>query len=194
MSAVSNFAGDALLHQSGNYEPQRKSNFAAVIYGVGDTDTLVLSLASCNVPEITIVEGRIKYFNETMKFAGSIAPFPDGSMVFNDFIDRSTLQTLANWMKQVANFSTGGIGWARDYKKKGSIILLPPSMPGGGVGAVTSSPYRNRVWDMHGVWIKTLKYDDLSHDDDGSTPARITATFALDRCIPALMSQAAAAS
>jgi hypothetical protein len=187
MSAVSNFAGSSLLHQGGNYEPQRKSNFAVVIYGLADTDTLVLSLAKATIPDVQIVEGKIKYFNETMKYAGSVSPFPDGELSFTDYIDRSTLTTLSKWMKQVWNPATGAIGWASTYKKTGDIMLLPPGMPGNTPGAVSSTAYNQRVWRLGGVWIKGLKYDPLDHSDDGSTPAMVNVTLCVDRCIPAFM-------
>lgn len=192
MSAVSQFAGTTLLHggnQSNPYEPQRRSNFALVIYGVGtDADTLILSCASTNIPEPTIREGQIKYFNETVKYAGSIAPFPDGTIKFNDYIDRVTLQSLSAWYQQVFNPATGAIGWAKDYKKTADILLLPPGMPDATApGAVLSTLYQNRVWHITGAWPKVLKYDELDHADDGTKPAQIHLTIALDRCFPSFM-------
>jgi hypothetical protein len=42
----------------------------------------------------------------------------------------------------------------------------------------------NRKWILEGVWPMSLKYDELSMDDDGTTPAKITLTLSIDKCIP----------
>ena len=184
MANVSQFAGQALLAQQGSYEAQRTSQFACVINMDGATDDLVLSLKSSSVPEVKITQGGIKYFIETMRYAGSVAPFDDQTLVYNDYIDRATLDILSGWMAKVWNPATGAIGWARDYKKTASIYLLPPSMPGGGVGAVTATPYGNRVWNLHGVWPKGLKIEQLDHESDGGKPNLITLTLSVDRAFP----------
>ena len=188
MAAVSQFAGDSLLHQGAGFEPQRKSNFALVIYGVGDTDTLVLSIEDTSVPGVQITQGSIKYFNETMRYAGSVQPFDDQTIHYRDYIDRNTLDILSGWMDQVVNFRTGGIGWAKDYKRTADVFLLPPSMPNPGApGAVFSSAYKNRKWHLEGVWPKSLKTDDLDMKDDGTTPSHVTMALSVDRCHPVSM-------
>lgn len=187
MAAVSQFAGDTLLHAGGSFEPQRKSNFALVVYDVGDIDSLVLSLKSTNVPEVSMAQGGIKFFNETMRYAGSVSPFADGNLMYNDYIDRKTLAALSAWMKQVWNPANGAIGWARDYKKTADIMLLPPGMPGNVPGAVFSNPYQGRVWHLEGVWPKTLKSDDLDHSDEGTSPSLINLVLSVDRSVPGFM-------
>jgi hypothetical protein len=188
MAASSQFAGSSLLHQSGAYEPQRKSNYAAVFMGVGSTDSLVLSLKSTNVPSIQIAQGGIKYFNETMRYAGSVTPFEDQTIAFIDYIDRSVFQDLCTWMKQVWNPATGGIGWAADYKKSGSIYLLPPSTENAAApGAVQSVDYNQRTWQLFGCWPKSLKHDELDMSDDGTSPVLITMMISIDRAIPVFM-------
>jgi hypothetical protein len=191
MAAVSQFAGDSLLHQGGGFEPQRKSNFALVINGIGDSaDSLVLSVDNSNVPSIQIVDGKIKYFNETMKYAGSVAPFEDQTIQYRDFIDQNTFQLLSAWMQQVINFQTGAIGFAKDYKKTGDILLLPPSTPNPQApGAVQDSPYNNRMWNLVGIWPKQLKHDNVDAKDDGSSPMLITLVLSIDRAIPGFMLQ-----
>ena len=110
MPTVSEFAGNVLLHQGGSFEPQRKSNYALVIYGLDDADTLVLSLKSASVPPPSVNVQGIKYFNETMKYAGSVTPFEDQSAVYHDYIDRQVIPTLAKWFKSVWCPETGSIG------------------------------------------------------------------------------------
>ena len=187
MANVSQFAGQALLHQAGAYEPQRKSNYSIVIHGLDGADDLVLSIKATSVPEMKMNVGKIKYFNETMKYAASVTEFADQTIVFNDYIDRNTLDILAAWYRKVWNPGTGGIGWATDYKLTADIYLLPPSMPGGGVGAVTATPYGNRVWNLFGVWPSGLKSEQMDHEDDGGKPNLLTMTLQVDRAYPLSM-------
>jgi len=187
MPTVSEFAGSALLHQGGSFEPQRKSNFALVIYGLDDAETLVLALKSSSVPNPAVNVQGIKYFNETMKYAGSVTPFADQTAVYHDYIDRQVLPVLSSWFKSVWCPETGSIGWAKDYKKRADIFLLPPGMPGGGCpGSVDAQAFRNRVWKIEGIFPSSLDYDDLDHDDDG-TNAMVNMTFSIDRAYPQQM-------
>jgi hypothetical protein len=190
MAAVSQFAGQSLVAEAGGFEPQRASQFAILIPQVDDSGgTLVLSLADANIPEVAITTGSIKYFNETMKYAGSVTPFADQTIHFNDYIDRATLTILSQWMAQVINFQTGAIGWASDYKKTGSILLLPPSIENASApGAVMSTPYGDRVWNLTGIFPKKLKHaETLSMSDDGAKPVMIELLLSVDRCYPSAM-------
>ena len=187
MTTLSEFAGSVLLHQGGSFEPQRKSNYALVIYGLGDSETLVLSLKSATVPPPSINVQGIKYFNETMKYAGSVTPFADQTAVYHDYIDRQVIPVLSDWFKQVWCPDTGSIGWAKDYKRQADIFLLPPGMANAScAGTVDAQAFRNRVWRLDGVFPSSLDYDDLDHDDEG-TNAMVTMTLSVDRAYPAQM-------
>jgi len=184
MPVVSSFAGDSLLHQSGGFEPLRKSNFAVVFYGVSDSDLLVLSLRKSNVPAWKIVKKGLKYFNETMHYAGAIAPFEQHNLTFTDFVDRNVLKVLNEWRKYVWCEDTGSIGRASSYKRSGDIYLLPPGAGGGSCPGAVSHSDGARVWHLEGCFPEALSYSEFSQDDDGS-PVEINLTISIDRAIPA---------
>ena len=182
MANISKFAGSALAHQGGGYQPQRKDNFAVLITGIQNVDVVTLSVSTFTIPELAIQQGKVKHFNETTFYAGSRTPTTGGSMTIIDYIDKDLLAILTQWKKQVYNPNTGAIGWAANYKKRGEVILLPPGTNAAAPGAVTAQG--NRKWILEGVWPMSLKYDELSMDDDGTTPAKITLTLSIDKCIP----------
>jgi len=188
MSSVSAFAGNSLLHQGGGFEPQRKSNFALVISGLDETDKLVLVTKSVKIPGLQMAQGSVKHFNETMRYAGSVSPFASGSISFRDFIDVDTIKILSKWYKQVICLRTGAIGWARDYKKQADLYLLPPGMPASQcAGEVFAQSFQGRAWKLQGVWPMNLEYDELDHDDEGTSPAGITLEISVDRAYPVTM-------
>ena len=164
------FAGNSLLAKGGGWEPQRKSNFAAIIYGVGSGE-LVLQLKSSNVPPHAIEQQGIKYFNETMKYAGSVTSVADWDLKYRDFLDREGIAALGAWASEVFDHSTGGIGFAADYKRCGEIIALGPG--GQNLG---------RRWELKGVWPKGINPEEFDHDDAG-TPMVVGFTLAVDRVI-----------
>lgn len=189
---VSTFAGSSLLHQGGSYEPQRKANYAIVIAGVPGADKLTLFTKGLKVPSTAIAVGKIKHFNETMKYAGSVQPFENLTITFNDYIEVaggvSTLKLISDWYKQVICFKNGAIGYARDYKKQGDVLLLPPGIPNTSCpGAVTASVFKNRKFILQGVWPSKFDYEELDSEDTGEQPARFTLELTVDRAIPADM-------
>ena len=186
MPKVSQFAGTSLLHQAGGFEPQRKNNFAVDIVGLQDMETLVLAIKEADIPAIDVIKKGIKYFNQTVHYAGSVTPFENQTLKFHDYLDRNVLDALVNWYKQVWDPATGGIGFAARYKKEGSIFLLPPGMPGNTPGVVEATAYRQRLWKLQGVWPTKLKYDPLDHDSDGENTL-ITLELSVDVAVPASM-------
>lgn len=183
MPVVSSFAGDSLLHQSGGFEPLRKSNFALVFYGLSDSDLLVLSLRSSSVPAWAVNKKGIKYFNETMHYAASMKPFDSQQIKYIDFVDRNVLKVLDEWRKYVWCEDTGSMGRAASYKKQGDIYLLPPGAGGGSCPGEVSATDGQRVWHLEGCWPESLKYGDLSMDDEGG-PVEIELTISIDRAYP----------
>jgi hypothetical protein len=182
---LSSFSGNSLLAQGGGFQPQTKSSFAILVYGVGDQDTLALSIKSTDIPAAAFVRGKVKFWNETMHYAASVQPFAEAQIAFNDYVDRATFQILSAWHAMVWNPATGAMGWARDYKKTADINLLPSGMPG--AAAVTSAPYNNRVWHMTGVFPLSLKHETFDMNDDGSSPILINLVLNVDRAYPAFM-------
>lgn len=187
MAKLSPFAGNVLLAQGGGFEPQRKSNFCVIIPDLGDDETLVLSLKSAEPPPMAMVQQSIKGFNQSTHYAGAVAKFNNMPLQYHDYIDRQVLPTLSKWFKRVWNPETGGIGRASNYKKRGSLFLLPPGMEAGDApGAVEAAAYKDRVWVLNGIWPLSLKQDQLDHDDEG-TPALINLELSVDSCYPKSM-------
>lgn len=185
MSALSKFAGSVLLQAGGSYEPQRKSNFALIIEGDG-LDNLILQLKDVDIPAITLTQKGIKYFNETMHYAGSVTPFADLTVNYHDYIDRNGLALLSAWYKQGFDPKTGAIGWAKDYKKNGQLLMLPPGIAGVTPGAVSEYSADVRSWKLQGLWIKGFKPDMFDHDNDGDNTL-LNVVFSVDRAFPEAM-------
>lgn len=184
---ISQHAGQTLAHQGGSYEPQRKAHFAIVIAGLSDTEKLVLSTQSLKIPTMKLSTQAIKYFNNSVHYAGALEPFQDGTVSFRDFVDVDVIGVLAKWFQQSYNPSTGGIGWARDYKKTAEIYLLPPSTPNAAApGAVGLQPFGNRLYKMTGVWLSALEYPELDHTSAGDQVV-VSATLTVDTAFPAAM-------
>lgn len=149
-------------------------------------DTLILSLKDADPPGLSIDRQGIKHFNTTSHYAGALTPTENMSLHFRDYIDRDVLGDLAKWFRKVYNPKTGAIGWARDYKKQGSLLLLPPGMPSGDApGVVNSEAYRNRKWICKGSFPVSLKHDPF--DNDNSEGVLVTMDLSVDLCYPASM-------
>lgn len=187
MSFSSEFAGNTLLHEQGAYEPQRKSNFALVLNNVNGQDTLTLSVKDVTLPSTALVQKGIKSFNQTMHYAGSVSPFADLAVNFHDYVDQSVLGSLAAWFKQTFDPATGAIGWAKDYKKSGTLYMLPPGISGATPGTVDiGSATADRTWVLQGVWLRDFKPDMFDNEDDGGNTL-LQCQFSIDVAYPAVM-------
>jgi hypothetical protein len=182
MPVVSSFAGDSLLHQSGGFEPLRASNFSVVFYGVGDSDLLVLSLRDTSVPAIKIAKKGLKYFNETMNYAGSVTQFESQTLTYIDYVDRNVLSVLDSWRKLVWCEETGSIGRAAAYKKQGDIYVLPPGMGGGGCPGAVNATDGVRKWHLEGCWPESFGYETFNHDSEDLV--KIKLSLSIDRAYP----------
>lgn len=188
MPKLSSLATNTLLQQDGAFEPQRESNFAVIIPGVDQGDLLVLSVKSADVPGMNVVKKGIKYFNTTAFYAGALSPVENFTIEYHDYLDRDILAILARWHRKVYNPDTGAIGFARDYKRDGSLFLLPPGMPAADApGVVESTEYMDRTFRLRGIWPSVLKYPTLSHDSEGEN-AIIKVDFSVDMAYPKSMS------
>jgi hypothetical protein len=170
--------------KKGEYEPQRKSNFALVLLDVSNTDQLTLAIKDVDLPPTAFVQKGIKMFNETMHYAGSVQPFTDLTVNFHDYIDKPILTAITAWAQSVWNPNTGAINWARNYKKSGVLYMLPPGLSGTVPGAVeTTGATADRQWRLEGIWIKSFKPDQFDNENDGDNTL-INVVFSVDRAYP----------
>ncbi len=175
------------MQQGGSFEPQRSSNFALIIPDVGDNETLVLSLKSADIPGLSVVKQGIKFFNTVANYAGSLSQMENLSLEYRDYIDRDVLKILAKWYSKVYCPKTGAIGWARDYKRNGSLFLLPPGMAAADCpGAVDAQEFQDRTYVLKGVFPLTLKYPQLDHDSEGENTL-ISLDLSVDLAFPKAM-------
>lgn len=185
MAIISSFAGHSLLAQNGSFEPQRKANFALIIPDIGN-DLLILSVKNVRPPGIGVTNPAIKSFNTPVKYAGAMEATESMPISYYDYLDTDVLDRLSFWFRQVYNPQTGAIGRARDYKRRGSLVLLPPGTdPASAPGLVDSSSYRNRVWVCRGLFPKKLAPDEMDHDSDA--PAMISLELSCDLCYPKIL-------
>lgn len=188
MPKLSSFATSVLLQQGAAFEPQRVSNWAVIIPGLDQGDLLVLSVKSASIPGMNVVKKGIKYFNTTAYYAGALSPMESFTIEYHDYLDRDILGILARWHKTVYNPDTGGIGFASQYKRDGSLFLLPPGMPiADAPGVVNSQEYADRTFRLKGVWPAVLKYAQLDHESDGEN-ALINLELSVDMAYPKAMS------
>ena len=96
------------------------------------------------------------------------------------------LALLSAWYKQGFDPKTGAIGWAKDYKKNGQLLMLPPGIAGVTPGAVSEYSADVRSWKLQGLWIKSFKPDGFDHDNDGDNTL-LNVLFSVDRAFPEAM-------
>lgn len=177
------------MSQNGSYAPQNKANFALIVAGLPQTERLILSMKSAKPPAPTLSKKAIKYFNQSVHYAGSFEPQGNVSLAFHDYLDADILATLSDWFRTVFNPAAGAINLPSNYKKQGELILLPPGTPvqNGFPEAVDLTPIGSRVWDMQGLWPVSLDYDELDHDSDDNCLVRME--LSVDVCVPRRMNQ-----
>jgi hypothetical protein len=152
----------------GAFEPQRTNNFELVVSppGGGNGDILQLSIKAFPLPkqETSVIE--IPYGNEIRKAAGRTTYAPLEA-TFHDYVDQDTLQILNNWRLRVYNPKNGSVGWAKEYKVEGTLLLFGPD------GEST------RSWTLKGLWPSSL--DPGSPDMENAEKNLISCTFAIDK-------------
>lgn len=154
---------------TGGFEPQRAYDFTIEIYGLAGGEVLQLALHDAFFPAGNNDQIPIQYFAEERKVAGHIK-FADGQLKFVDYVDENVLGILYEWRKLVHDLETGAQGFASDYKKQASVVLLAPD------GS------RARVIRMEGVWPSEVNADGLAYSDNDVLKVNINLVF--DTAIP----------
>jgi len=158
------------------FEPQRQHSWRLSIQGLTNdqgkvTGDLEIGMRSAFVPTESNEEVEIPRLNYRVWVAGR-AQYEAGTIILNDYVDRNTAATMAQWRRQVWNPETGQIGLAAVYKKTATIDLLGPDL------AVGSS----RKWTLRGVWPQQVNYGTL--DYGASDIVQIEVNLRYDAAIP----------
>ena len=160
-------SADHIAAEAGAFEPQRKNNFTLII-PLTDTVLLQRSLDSFPLPKEANEEIAINFGNEVRKVAGR-ANFENLELVLKDFVDQQIAQLVVSWRRQVYNPTTGAIGYARDYKKKGEVIMFGPD------GNL------QRKWKLIGCWPSRM--DPGGGDMNAAENNKISVTITIDKAI-----------
>lgn len=177
MPRLNNMFADHIAQERGAWEPQRANN--AIIHlvlpsrlsGGNDAENLlILSLQSFDMPKEATNVSMLDYLNEQRKFAGRTT-FDDVPVVFNDYVDQRTAETLRKWRQLVYDPYTGRVGLARDYKSHAIISQASPD----GAAFV-------RETKLLGVW--PSQFDPGSHDMSSDDVVKISVTFSFDKAYP----------
>ncbi len=135
--------------QSGGFEPQRSFDFSIEIYGIPGADVIQLALLDGFFPTGKNDIINIKYMAQERKVAGQLT-FDEGRFTCVDYVDENTMGILQAWRATVQNIQSGALGFASQYKKEGSVVLLAPD------GS------RPRVMRMAGIWPVSVTGEGLS--------------------------------
>lgn len=174
--------GNTLLLAQGGYEPQRKNNFLVQLNGgaIGLASAeIYLALQGFPFPVETNHPKRIRWFNESRTYAGSLADFNDLNMTVHDYLDRKTAQLLYEWRRLIWNPQNLSIGLARNYKMSGTLYLSPPNAV-----SINDVIAKSRMWYLQGVWPTNLDMGSFDMESDGEN-VMISCTLACDRAYPA---------
>jgi hypothetical protein len=130
-------SADHLAQAEGLFEPQRQSDFAITINGLEGADNIQLALESSALATESNEEIELHYVNERRYVAGK-AMYETVPMVIKDFVDVQVRDAIMKWRRSVYNpgpgdvtvggiiIPQGGVGLAKNYKKRADIILYAP--------------------------------------------------------------------
>lgn len=163
-------SADHIARQDGTFEPQLSNRWALEVHGLnsGDSDLIILSLQNFTPPTITLSDVELPYGNEVRKVAGQ-ATFDNISLTVKDFVDVPVRDALHRWFEKVYDPKTGKFGYAKDYKKKGTIVMTGPDGES------------ERFYEVEGMYISSLNPG--SFDMAGADNVQIEVTISVDKAI-----------
>lgn len=149
---------------SGGFEPQRAYDFFVELYNLDGSDTIRLAVKDAFFPngENGVIE--INYFAENRKVAGKMT-FPNGTITCHDYADENIAGKLLAWRTLVHDVNTGAQGYATEYKKEASIVM------------VDVKGQRERVFNLKGVWPASVTGSQLSYDAQGALEVSINLVY-----------------
>jgi hypothetical protein len=173
--------GDYLLSAKGGFEPQRTNNWLVQINGGPpgmQSDDILLSLKSFPFPVEQNPVKRIRWYNESRTYAGSLGDFADLSMQIHDYIDKATAYSIYLWRRKIWNPHNLTIGLAQMYKCSGVLFLAPPNAM-----SISDVIAKSRTWYLQGIWPISLDMGTFDMDGDGEN-VMLNCTLAVDRAYP----------
>lgn len=181
-----------MANGTADYEPQRTNNYEVQILGLeGITDMFgnVVNQASrageiitlcCNsftAPDITMSDLRVRYGNNSRKYAG-VPDITDATLELNDYIGVNTENILKAWFSKVYNPITEDIGYEIEYKKTGYLIEYDTKYS----TSSTIYNYQSRIWKLEGLWPANLQIGQFSAENNAIR--RISVTLKCDAAKP----------
>ena len=164
-----NFNADHIAAQSGGFEPQRLNHFTIQFAGLGSADVIESSLLNFQMPTSEIQEVVIPYGNEDRKVAGK-ATVSEMSLTIVDYVDKDTWGAFNEWKNQVYNARSGEIGWAKDYKREGTVTLYGPKGE------------KTRRWKCIGCWPRSITPEQFTQES--AERNNLTVALSCDKVLP----------
>lgn len=147
-------------------EPLRVYNFYLEIAG---QTSLRMHVEQVRMPTFGVAVLRERFFNEDIKVAGA-AVVGENQIVARDTVSNSCYNELISWSKDVHNPGSGAIGYAKDYKKQGFLILADPK--GIEVKKIT----------VKGIWPQQISGSELTYNTEAGD-VKIQVIFQVDKYI-----------
>jgi hypothetical protein len=180
---------DRITQAQGSWEPQRQTNWI-LTFRVGslglDNSQFYIALKSFPYPKEANEIKRIRWFNESRAYAGSVSDFGPLTLQVRDYLDQTVAQKLLAWRRLVWNPTSGNVGLARNYKASGALYLAPP---GNGpmnfqLGSnVANAQFPARTIFIQGAWPSTFDMGSFDMDNTGDQ-VMVSCDISIDRAFP----------
>lgn len=184
--ASNNYSAYHISQNKVEYNPQRKDNFTLIVDfnddmlragategSTADRDIiraldaqnqLILTLKSCDIPNVSQGTVEISRGNSKIKFAGK-PTFSDMSFTVYDYIGSNVKDALIAWQNLSYNSRYDYVGNAASYKKHAQLLQLTPN------GTVV------RYYDIEGMWLTAVNPEGFDYTTDGEQSISCTASI-----------------
>lgn len=163
-------SADHIAPQAGSFEHQLGNRHQVEIYSLdsGDSDILLLALNGFTPPNVSVDPVEIHYGNEKRLQAGKPA-FENATLRVRDYVDAKVREAVHRWFKKVYDARTGKMGYAKDYKKTGALLMTGPD--GQSI----------RKYDLIGLWPSAVNFGDFNMES--ADPIVLEVTLACDKAL-----------
>jgi len=147
-------------------EPFRGCTYEIFINGFAEDLTLYCSTSGLPAYTSNVIE--VHHFNEKTKIAGK-PDIGNIDITVNDVVAPATALNLWNWYLTVYDPTTGAVGYAMDYKRRGRLYQYD------------TKGNNARRWDCFNLWPTSYNPGTLDYSSDAVQ--QITMSLACDRAI-----------